>query len=471
MVPKYSAEAPSPHRNNMMAPLALLALAGCPDDTWRHNSVTDKCYKIAPGYVGTGDCGEKCGADASLACIQSAADHEYVYRWLTDEGVPGTPRQQVWIGNYRTDDDTDGNWTGCAGGQTTAFTNWTTARANAEPRNSLINPDKPLQCALFHVDGWYSRECLYWYPCLCESGTPTSAEFVAFHDRHLTEWMAPWNARGAWTLVGGALIGLIPVIACLVCQCAVHKTESHPDWNRRVKGRVSNVMLVTGCFFLALGFAPVVAFFIGFHAVYSIGYPQGWAALIPVGTCFWMLAIVPTNPNSTGRALIGGMVLFILWAVVGLLQVALWGVLSLWIPGLVMGVLFFAFGVGAAIVTGMAMCKFKNDPRAKLRRLWACARLCFLFLFFVSLGLLLEYVINLNSQWSENSGWIALGLASLLCAILTHPPWRNAVCVWLATSGRTKIGDRKGALDAAMLIWIDVETSTARTEPESGIQA
>ena len=447
------------------------AFASCPDDTWRHNSVTDKCYKIAPGYVGTGDCVEKCGADASLACIQSAADHEYVYRWLTDEGVPGTPRQQVWIGNYRTDDDTDGNWTGCAGGQTTAFTNWTTARANAEPRNSLINPDKPLQCALFHVDGWYSRECLYWYPCLCESGTPTSAEFVAFHDRHLAEWMAPWNARGAWTLVGGALIGLIPVIACLVCQCAVHKTESHPDWNRRVKGRVSNVMLVTGCFFLALGFAPVVAFFIGFHAVYSIGYPQGWAALIPVGTCFWMLAIVPTNPNSTGRALIGGMVLFILWAVVGLLQVALWGVLSLWIPGLVMGVLFFAFGVGAAIVTGMAMCKFKNDPRAKLRRLWACARLCFLFLFFVSLGLLLEYVINLNSQWSENSGWIALGLASLLCAILTHPPWRNAVCVWLATSGRTKIGDRKGALDAAMLIWIDVETSTARTEPESGIQA
>ena len=184
-----------------------------------------------------------------------------------------------------------------------------------------------------------------------------------------------------------------------------------------------------------------------------------------------MLAIVPTNPNSTGRALIGGMVLFILWAVVGLLQVALWGVLSLWIPGLVMGVLFFAFGVGAAIVTGMAMCKFKNDPRAKLRRLWACARLCFLFLFFVSLGLLLEYVINLNSQWSENSGWIALGLASLLCAILTHPPWRNAVCVWLATSGRTKIGDRKGALDAAMLIWIDVETSTARTAPDSGIQA
>ena len=83
----------------MMAPLALLALAGCPDDTWRHNSVTDKCYKIAPGYVGTGGCTEKCGADASLACIQSAADHEYLYRWMMDEGIPGTPRQVMWIGN------------------------------------------------------------------------------------------------------------------------------------------------------------------------------------------------------------------------------------------------------------------------------------------------------------------------------------------------------------------------------------
>lgn len=455
----------------MMAPLALLALAGCPDDTWRHNSVTDKCYKIAPGYVGTGDCVEKCGTDASLACIQSAADHEYVYRWLTDEGVPGTPRQQVWIGNYRTDDDTDGNWTGCAGGQTTAFTNWTTVRANAEPRNSLVNPDKPLQCALFHVDGWYSRECLSWYPCLCESGTPTSAEFVAFHERHLSEWMAPWNARGAWTLVGGALIGIIPALAVLACSCAIRKTESHPDWSRRVKGRVANVMLVTGWLVLALGSAPVVAFFIGFHAVYSIGYPQGWAALVPVGISCWLLAIVPTNPTSTRGALVGGIVFFVFFALIGLGAVAFWGVLSLWIAGLVMGIIFVVFGVGAAIVSGMAMCKFGNDPRARLRRLWACMRLFFVLIFFVCIGQFLEYVVNLNSQWSENSGWIAWGLSSLLCAILTHPPWRNAVCVWLATSGRTKIGDRKGALDAAMLIWIDVETSTARTEPDSGIQA
>ena len=98
----------------MMAPLALLALAGCPDDTWRHNGITDKCYKIAPGYVGTGGCTEKCGVDASLACIQSAADHEYLYRWMMDEGIPGTPRQVMWIGNYRTDDDTDGNDRRCS---------------------------------------------------------------------------------------------------------------------------------------------------------------------------------------------------------------------------------------------------------------------------------------------------------------------------------------------------------------------
>ena len=454
----------------MMAPLALLALAGCPDDTWRHNGITDNCYKIAPGYVGTGGCTEKCGVDASLACIQSAADHEYLYRWMMDEGIPGTPRQVMWIGNYRTDDDTDGNWTGCTGGQTTSYTNWTMAGARAQPMDSPLT-GKPQPCALFEVEGWYSRECLHWYHCLCEYGTPTSAEFISFHERHLAEWMAPWSARAAWTFVIGALIGLIPALAVLACSCAVRKTESHPDWSRRVKGRVANVMLVTGWLVLALGCAPIVGFFSGFHAVYVIGYPQGWAALVPVGISCWLLAIVPTNPTSTRGALVGGIVFFVFFALVGLGAVSFWGLLTLWVAGLVMGVLFLVFGVGLAIVSGMAMCKFKNDPRAKLRRLWACMRLFFLLLFFVSLGLFLEYAVNLNSQWSENSGWIALGLASLLCAILTHPPWRNAVCVWLATSGRTKIGDRKGAMDAAMLIWVDIESSTARTEPESGIQA
>ena len=325
--------------------------------------------------------------------------------------------------------------------------------------------------ALFDVSGWYSRECLYWYHCLCEHGTPTSAEFISFHERHLAEWMAPWSARAAWTFVIGALIGLIPALAVLACSCAVRKTESHPDWSRRVKGRVANVMLVTGWLVLALGCAPIVGFFSGFHAVYVIGYPQGWAALVPVGISCWLLAIVPTNPTSTRGALVGGIVFFVFFALVGLGAVSFWGLLTIWVAGLVMGVLFLVFGVGLAVVSGMAMCKFKNDPRAKLRRLWACMRLFFLLLFFVSLGLFLEYAVNLNSQWSENSGWIALGLASLLCAILTHPPWRNAVCVWLATSGRTKIGDRKGAMDAAMLIWVDIESSTARTEPESGIQA
>ena len=67
--------------------------------------------------------------------------------------------------------------------------------------------------------------------------------------------MAPWNARGAWTLVGGALIGIIPALAVLACSCAIRKTESHPDWSRRVKGRVANVMLVTGWLVLALGSA------------------------------------------------------------------------------------------------------------------------------------------------------------------------------------------------------------------------
>ena len=97
-------------------------------------------------------------------------------------------------------------------------------------------------------------------------------------------------------------------------------------------------------------------------------------------------------------------------------------------------------------------------------------RCFFLVLFAISLALFLEYVINLNSQWSENVGWIALALSSLLCIVLTRPVWRNAFCIWLSGTGRSKVGDRSEALNAAMLIWVDFESSTARTEPE-GIQA
>ena len=108
---------------------------------------------------------------------------------------------------------------------------------------------------------------------------------------------------------------------------------------------------------------------------------------------------------------------------------------------------------------GVPLRASRMPPRLKLRRLWACVRLFFLMLAAISIGLFIEYIVNLNSQWSENVGWLVLAVTSLVCSAITRPPWRNAFCVWLSGSMRSKIGDKKDAVDAAKLIWIDLDSA------------
>ena len=79
--------------------------------------------------------------------------------------------------------------------------------------------------------------------------------------------------------------------------------------------------------------------------------------------------------------------------------------------------------------------KIKNCPRAKLRgRGRACAVRSSSSSSSRELALL-EYAVNLNSQWSPTNSHRALRLASLSARPRDAPPWRNAVCVWLAAIG------------------------------------
>ena len=97
-----------------------------------------------------------------------------------------------------------------------------------------------------------------------------------------------------------------------------------------------------------------------------------------------------------------------------------------------------------------------KGPQLRLLRVWACMRLFFVVLLVISIILLVEYIVNLSSQLSENVGWVALGLSSLLCAVLTRPPWRARLCVFVAGVGH-KVEDKKDAEAAATLIWVNLE--------------
>lgn len=452
--------------------LVGLARSACPDSTWRENSATGKCYKIPRGYVGHWSCPDLCGMEASLACIEDGADNDFISEWLRSDGIPGTPRMTLWIGHYYAGSN---GWSNCAGGQVSSFTNWTTT----EPLyvgSAFSNPDRPVNndrfqqgaCALFDASvgystAWWARDCLHWYHCLCESGTGTSAAYTAWSAANMAEWMAPWWTRGVLTLIVGAVAGITPGLISFsrsLCQ------KPSSDWAVRVRARVQSVMFNFGWFAMCVGFAPIIAFFANLHAVYTIGYPQGYGALIPIGFTGFMLAIIPTNEGSARCGLITSAVIFSLFGLVGLLALLFWGVWSFWIMGVLLGAIFLFSGVALAVVIIREL-RAKRDARDRVRRVWQCARLFFVVLFVVSLILLVEYTVNLSSQFSENVGWILLAISSLLSSVVTRPAWRARFCVWLSGVG-VKVSDKAHAEGAAKLIWVEVSDKTA---PNSGIQA
>ena len=369
---------------------------------------------------------------------------------MASEGIPGTPRTVFWIGNY----NNGAGWSQCSSGASNSHTNWTVWN---NQRGTIVEPQAHLPCALFSggtdgdPKGWYSRDCLHWYHCMCESGTGTSAAYSAWIASNRATWMAPWVAKGTWTFVVAAAIGILPLLVSLAI--AMLRPSAPGDWKNRVKARVTFVMLHTGWLLLCFGFTPVIAFFTGQHAVYAIGYPQIYAAFVPLGVCCWLLAIDPTSSQATYRSLLGGVVFFAFFTLVGLFAVYLWGIPpGTWIAGLIMGAVFALGGIVLGVAAVRTL-RTTRDARTRYRLLWVCMRLFFVQLFLVSLALFLEYTLNLSSQFSENIGWVLLGVSSLLCALLTTPKMRANFCVWLSGVSH-KVGDKKDALNAAMLIWV-----------------
>ena len=440
------------------------AVAACPDSSWRSNAATGKCYKIAKGYVAHGDCAASCGSAGSLACIKDVQDELFLHNWMQTEGIPGTPRTNVWIGSYY-----QNGWSQCAGGQASSFANWTAAEpvydgTDYSDPTRAVRRDRFQQgeCALFDMTGWYARDCLHWYHCLCEAGVGTSAAYQAWHASRVGVWMAPWTTRGVWTFVVGGVVGILPGLVVFIRHLF---TKPASDWNTRVRSRVQATMLSLGWLTLSVGFAPIIAFFVGVHAVYAIGYPQGYAALVPPGLTCWVLAVIPTNESATRKALVAAVGVYGFFGLVGLLAIVFWGVLSFWISGIVMGLIFLVTGVLLAVMAGRDLSKTKaRDAQAMLRRVWQCSRAFFAVLFVVSIWLLIEYVAFLHSQFSENLGWILLAISSLLFSAVTRPAWRVRFCVWLSGVG-VKVQDRAEAMGAARLIWIELHEDNPVVTP------
>lgn len=205
-----------------------MALLACPSGF--SASPTGACIMVTTDRTTHWDCAALCGANASLACISSAKDNEFVASL-----VPSNPgdvpylHHELWLGGYKASDgggyraESDASYGyKCASGQPMNYTAWSIADREPNDRRSNIN-GLSSDCAKILVHGadgypngaWAVGPCADGRRCVCEYGPGPSEEYVATinADTQLTPMVtAVWVTLG----VVVPLIWLFPPLALLV---------------------------------------------------------------------------------------------------------------------------------------------------------------------------------------------------------------------------------------------------------------
>ena len=185
-----------------------LASATCPGG-WARFDEGGKCYKVTAGRFNALGCAAACGENATLACIRSSSEADFIASLTRSVG-------DVWIGLYQSAGAVEpgGGWDTCASGVTTNFTNWLSGYPSNFYRTMIFGDLGELsyanrQCAAkrreYLRNGWFDSPCYLRYRCLCELGAPASAEYLAFMEADIAK-----GQQLLRTLTGILYGGLIP---------------------------------------------------------------------------------------------------------------------------------------------------------------------------------------------------------------------------------------------------------------------
>jgi hypothetical protein len=243
--------------------LTDVASATCPGG-WTRFDEGGKCYKVTAGRFNALGCATACGENASLACIRSSAEADFVASLTRSAG-------DVWIGLYQSAGSAEpgGGWDTCASGEATNFTIWrdgfpsnfansassayvrgkelfrwgvaasaivaflapaflapaisvplsAVAFVALAPFSAAVALSDPSiwgvgqQCAAktraFLHDEWFDHPCYYPHQCLCELGASASAEYLSFIEADIQEGLQ----RLRWSVV---LLYGIMIPACWI---------------------------------------------------------------------------------------------------------------------------------------------------------------------------------------------------------------------------------------------------------------
>ena len=167
-----------------------LASATCPGG-WARFEEDGKCYKVTAGRFNALGCAAACGENATLACIRSSAEADFVSSLTRSVG-------DVWIGLYQSAGAAEpgGGWDMCPSGVTTNFTNWLSGYPSNFYRTMIFRDLGEMsyanrQCAAkrraYLRNGWFDSPCYLRNRCLCELGAPASAEYLAFMEADIAK--------------------------------------------------------------------------------------------------------------------------------------------------------------------------------------------------------------------------------------------------------------------------------------------
>ena len=405
--------------------LALVCCAGaCPDD-WTASKFG--CHRVVRAPIGQYDCPERCGQNATLACIRSAEENAYI-----KDLTAGTAVTWLWLGHYKRE-QASGGWDSCATGENSTFSNGRDNPNDGEASSMAMYSSKSCVAMILSRGQWVDRPCpgplssiydsLSCGGCLCEYGAESSPEFTAFVDterRRFQDYMAPRNLfTGVWFGIALPLLSALPVlipwcrsrgrarrsrrtapVPYTVQESSPNSQSEETESSTRstntllaeaelasvqLRHRVSGTIALVGWVLCLVGWSPFVLVFLG-NSLAAAGPFPCWLGAAFLGTPTLLLALRATDAARVAiacRFFFGLNVLLACVACVatlnsrhsrdGLISSSIFVALCV-ATAAFLAPAAFSCRIGRCCVAASSM-----PPRRQLRRLWVAARCWLIF--------------------------------------------------------------------------------------------
>ena len=471
-----------------LALLPVLARAPCPGDYVE--APFGKCYHLVSTGGGIGgyhfQCSALCGSDASLACVTSDEENEWLASFVNTSDIwPTAALRNAWIGNYQdpVDQGAAVGWKQCSNGRSETYTHWFENRTDCTDfervgpteddcwMSGAQMPDQPNEytattmsngrttedCAALHLHGWSDERCAWRrFPCLCEHGTPTSSAYEAWVQRLYPVWNRVYIRNAWWGMGISGAIAILPALVLIVRSACCRPAQK--TWAQRVQSRVRHTWLALGWCAMVIGLTPLVMYMLGRQAEPVLGDMVYYLLLLVVGLFAFTLAIIPNDSKALCWVLPFFGCFYVLSLAIGGWFVS-WGpppppTSTSWRTSASNGFILGIIVVVGSLVSLLLIVSTRRlkDARAKLDRVWIALRLWGFFLF---VNLLTQALLEFTNGYDGGGSYLALSLTALVCSAVATAKVRAFVCKHLATLGRGG-QDRLEALLAAKLIWVDL---------------